>query len=540
VMEKVFKKYKRITMRCVVVILMLTTNIANGQTMDSTIQKLIDVKLIEKNHIKDFKELLNRAETYLYYGERSGADYIAALLQSEFKKLTGSYPSVPIILFDKVKPEADKQEKISQELLNYLTKLKTCGLVTEKQFNEQSEKIKKSSYADTLEFLCDLFNQSRYEEWLRPVRIIRYGEELLSNNVITEQSFEVLKNDANAGKIKSHRQIVDYCKYAWLLDLAKYGDDPAVYLEQIHREIATLLPELNFTNFKYKIEVDSSEKYVAYKLITSIDANGKTYKQRSFISPNRTKENDDYSRKIGDAFHQIFNKILTDNQSLLRLHQIRGNFQYEKEANFGVIALAENQTKMFRYADSYIQVSYENFENTLTSSRIDTAINAYQQIGLLAHLTQSQIDKGKERVQEQENRNCNDVLECFPNVVYSFETKFFDSEDSYATLIREYARISHDRFNPTNITDDFNIREIKKSTLKFSFNGKDYRKVFKSDSRWMDMSFFDFVKSVVADNKLDGQFYDLYADDGIKVIYLTKEQYDYLRTNNRLIFMDKR
>jgi len=531
------------TLLCFVIPFILTANITNGQSMDSTIQKLLDIKLIDQKQVKDFKEYLKHQD------ERNNAACIYGLFQSEFKKLTGhGYSPIGTYLsFGEDKPKSAEQKKINQELSVYLTKLKNCGLVTDKQFNEQSEKIKKNEYVHILQLLPDLSNQSAYEEWLSPDRIVKYGEKLLANNVISEKPLEALKNDVNTGKIKSHYQLIDYCKNALFFDLAKYSNDPSVYLEQIHREVSTLLPELSFTNFKYKIEVDTAESfkdYTSYKVVVSLKVNGKTYKQKSFISPNDIGKDGNYLGKIdGQEFYQIFNKILADNQSPLRLHQIQPNFQYGQGANyqhFGIIALTKNQLDMFRYSSSYIKVSYENFKNTLTSSRIDSAIKAYQQIGLLNHLPQSQVEKAKEKVKEQENRNLNDVLACFPNVIHPFDTELSNLEDPYAELVREYSNISHKEFNPTNISDDFDIEKKRKVSLKFSLNGKDYQRVFKIDNDWIDTEFFDFIKSVVTEHKLNGQFYELYTGgQDASIIYLTQQQYDYLRANKLLVFGDE-
>jgi hypothetical protein len=531
------------TLTCILLSFILVVNITNGQSMDSTIQKLVDIKLINLKQVKDFEEYLKNQD------ENNNAAYIFGLFQAEFKKLTGHgySPLGTYLNFRDEKLKATEHTKINKEISVYLSKLKSCGLVTDKQFNDQSEKIKNNEYVHILQLLPYLANQSAYEEWLSPDRIIKYGNKLLANNVVSEKSFETLKNDINAEKIKSHYQLIDYCKNALFFDLAKYSNDPSIYLEQIHGEVSTLLPELSFTNFKYKIEVDSAESfkdYTSYKVVVSLKANGKTYKQKSFISPKDIGKDGNYLGKIdGQEFYQIFNKILSDNQSPLRLHQIQPNFQYGQPTNyqyFGVIALSKNQLDMFRYSSSYIQVSYEKFKNTLTTSRIDTAIKAYEQIGLLKHLTSTQVEEAKEKMKEQENRNLNDILACFPNVIYSFDTELSNLEDPYAELIRQYSNISQKEFNPTNISDDFDIEKKKKVSLKFIFKDKNYQKTFKTENDWMDADFFTFIKSVVTENKLDGTFYELYTGgQEASIIYLTQLQYDFLKANKLLVFGDE-
>lgn len=510
--------------------------------MDRTLQNILDNKLIKKKQVKDFEDLIKRSEN------KSNAIYIYFLFQIEYKKLTGRFYSEigTHFSFRNEKLKSTEQAKINKELSFYLSKLKNCGLVTDRQFNHQSEKIKTNEYEQIHQLLLDLSNQSAYEEWLSTENIIEYGEKLVANNVVTEKSFEALKKDLNDGKIKSHYQLVDYCKNALFFDLAKYSDDPSVYLEQIHKEVSMLLPELNFKDFNYKVEIDpveSFEDYTSYKVVVSLKANGKTYKQKSYISSNDVCKDGNYLGKINlQEFYQIFNKILVDNESSLRLHQIQANFQYGHPAShqyFGIIALSKDQIDMFGYSSSYIQISYEKFKNALTSSRIDTAIKAYEQIGLLNHLMPTQIENARENAKEQENSNLNDVLMAFPDVINMFDTELGNLEDPYAELIREHKKISHNELNATEVSDDFDIKK-NKVTLKFKIRNKPYSRTFKIENDWIDADFFSFINSVATEENLNGQFYELYTGgQEASIIYLTKEQYDYLRTNKLLVFVDE-
>lgn len=106
--------------------------------------------------------------------------------------------------------------------------------------------------------------------------------------------------------------------------------------------------------------------------------------------------------------------------------------------------------------------------------------------------------------------------------------------------MNELSLISHGSFKPSNITDNFSKPTDKKSTIKFSFNGKDYSKDLKIEDDWIDPSFFDLIKQAVADNKLNGQFYELYTGgQEASLIFLTTDQYEYLRTNKLLVFADQ-
>jgi hypothetical protein len=527
----------------ILTLFILTVSTAKGQTMDKMLQKLMDNKLIEQKQISDFEKLLKRNET------QSNSTYLQTLFQTEFKKLTGEdYLELGVRLnFGNEKPNAVAQTKINEELSLFLLKIKNCSLITDKQFNNQTRKIQKNDYTHILQFLPDLANQSAYEEWLNPDNLLIYSEELFTNKVISEQSFNNLKNEITSGKITSHYQLVDYFKSAIFFDLAKYSNDPSIYLEQIHKEVSRLLPELTFTNFRFKIEVDSAESfndYIAHKVIISFKVNNKTYRQKSFIAPDDIGENGNFLGKIDDQeFYQIFNKILADNQSPYRLHEIKSTYQYgqpKSDQFFGIVALSKDQVKMFRNLDSYIQISYEKFKNSVTSEQIVTAIRGYQQIGLLSHLTESQIVKAKATVSEQENSNFNTVLSAFPDVIHIYGTELGNLKDPYAELIREYKRISHNEFNPTEISDFFDIEKAKNAVVKFKIGNKTYSKTFIINGDWIDMDCFDFISSVVSEQHLSGKFYELYTGgQEASIIYLKNDQYNYLRINKLLVFADE-
>jgi len=132
------------------------------------------------------------------------------------------------------------------------------------------------------------------------------------------------------------------------------------------------------------------------------------------------------------------------------------------------------------------------------------------------------------------------VLMAFPDVILMFDTELGNLEDPYAELIREYRKISHNDFNATEVSDNFDIQKNKKVVVKFKIGSKSYSKAFKIEGDWIDPNFFDFVKSVASENKLKGQFYELYTGgQEASIVYLTKEQYDYLRTNTLLVFGDQ-
>lgn len=375
--------------------------------------------------------------------------------------------------------------------------------------------------------------------------MILFADKLLNTKTTSKENYGKLLKDIKAGAIKDGFQFVGYCDKATIIKESNYPSEPEKYLELIHKDVSKLLPELFFSNFKFQVKLDSTisdKDSKFYDFVVSLKCNGKTYRQKSSYRLYSPSKNQYFGNKIDQQeFYKIFNKILADNQSIYRLHEVKSIPNNAVDwTQFGIIALTKEQADMLHGAGVYFRPSYESFKNTITSKKIETAISEFQKAGLLSHLSADQIKSAIEKVNQQENRNLNDVLQCFPHTIYFFDTELGNLEDPYKEILNELSFISHGSFKPSNITDNFSKPTDKKSTIKFSFNGKDYSKDLKIEDDWIDPSFFDLIKQAVADNKLNGQFYELYTGgQEASLIFLTTDQYEYLRTNKLLVFADQ-
>jgi len=524
----------------ILTLLILTVNFVNGQTMDKTLQKLTDNILIEQKQVKDFEELLKKS------GTKSNATYLYSLFQIEFKKLTGQFYSEigTRLSFGDEKPKPAEQTKINEELTQYLAKLKTCDLIGENQFIHFQSKINSNEFVHSLQLLPSIIEQVALKEHMNPDKLKVFADKLKSKEIVSLM-YDNLITDIQQENLKNPIDFLNYCNKAVVINEQDYPTEPDKYLEHIHKKTASIISELDFENFEFQVVLDSSisdndSKF--YDFIVSLKSNGKKYKQKSHYHLYSPSKNQYYGNKIDQQeYYKIFNKILADLQSPYRLHEVKayqGNAVEWKV--FGIIALTKEQADLLHGGGVYFTPSYESFKNKLTSKKIEQAIEEYKKIGLLSHLTSEQIEKAKEKVSEQENTNLNDVLMAFPIVVYMFDTELGNLEDPYAELIREFKKISHTDFNATEISDNFDIEKKKKVELKFIIGNKLHTKTLKIEDDWIDTEFFSYIKSVVTEQKLKGQFYELYTGgQEASIIYLTKEQYDYLRAKKLLIFGDE-
>jgi hypothetical protein len=520
-------------------LILFTTSFVKGQTQDNTLQKILDHNLIEQKQVKDFKKNQDRIKT------KNSTSYLYGLFQCEYKSLTGNFFSEigSHDIFDNEKLTEKEQKKENQELTEYLIKLKKCDLLTEKLFNEFQKKINANSYSYKLKLLSEITFEAMEADYMAPERLKRFADKL-KNNGIVETQYKQLIAAIDNEKIKTPIDLLFYCTKSVIIDKKNYSGAPENYLELIHKKTAEIMPELAFANFDFKIMENSKmsdDDTKFYDFIVAIQSDGKNYKQNSFYRL-YTPSTDKYSTGGIDSqqYYKIFNKILTDLHSPYRLHEIEVYNDNLDEKTFGIMALTKEQEKALQESESYFRPSYEDFKSKPTSTQIEKVIEEYQKIGLFAHLSPMQLSEAKEKVAAQENSNYNEVLSAFPHMIYWYDTELGNLEDPYAELLKEFSTISNNEFNPTQIINKFDIEKSKKTTLKFKLGTKSYSKVFKIDNDWIDVDFFDFVKSVVTENKLKGQFYELYTGgQDAQVVYFTKEQYDYIRANKLLTFSDE-
>ena len=331
----------------------------------------------------------------------------------------------------------------------------------------------------------------------------------------------------------------DYCKLDRVFDLSKYPDNPAIWLQQIHRDIASMLPGLNFTDFSYTTVPDTSYSIQGNRFKMILTCNGRVYKYTSLpFSTFKKGQTEIHPRDIFiEDFYGIFNKVLTDQQSPFRLHSILftpGKTVADHFRYFALIALTDEQAGIFMKEPcmSYMMVSMDRYDNLLTSARIDSVITGWKRIGLFTHLSSTEISKAIDECEADNLISLNGLLRNFPGVVYSLDSALEHRASlPYADLINHLAQITHGAFSPTEITERVVKNGVK---LQYFHKGKIHYYIFPTANGWLDAKFSAFVKSLAEENDLPGNFYGLRFEDDL--IYLSKQQHDYATEHKLLDF----
>ena len=143
----------------------------------------------------------------------------------------------------------DKNKNKSLRLL--LEKINKAGLLTERVYNYTLTGIDSNHYFAEMQLIGHLAEMSYRLERLSPQKLLPVAEQLHQYGILSDSSFSRLEDDIRNEKIESTLQLNNYFKLDRELDLDKYPDDSNIWLEQMYRDISSILPGLTFTNFSY-------------------------------------------------------------------------------------------------------------------------------------------------------------------------------------------------------------------------------------------------------------------------------------------------
>ena len=497
-----------------------------GQSSSAAIDSLVKFRIITPKQRPVLESVLKR---------KGGASYRVAILGGlDEILLQKAFHIDPRKGFYSFSYKNDNHNKKNQDSINtslrlLLDRIKKAGLLTNRVYNYTVKAIDSNKYFVEAQMVSYLTEMSSRLEWLAPDKLLPVAEQLHKYGIVSDSSFVELKADINDGKIEWAFQLNNYCNHDRIFNVSNYAEDKSIWLEQLHRDIAAMLPGLNFTDFNYTTSTDTASVKSGLpevKFEVSLVCNGRTYKYASTILEITNKDGKLHLTDIDlQTFHRVFNKVLTDEQSPLRLHSFM--FSPSRESSddrqrFALIALTGEQAEIFikNPCMSYMLASMESYDNTITSGRRDSTIMQWKNIGLFAHLSEDEFKNANDAAEAADLFSMDNLLRYFPRVTYSMDSALTSRDHSYASLLHHLGKITHGAFNPTKITQ----KKVKGGVwVRYMSNGKIHSFTFKTDYGWLDARFPVFVKHLGMENNLHGDFYGLpYVD---AVVYLTKQQY---------------
>lgn len=431
-----------------------------------------------------------------------------------------------------------QRQVVREGQYTFLKKIESINLVSK----ETAEKIRKDIETLTIrsnyELVARAYSLTEIEYFLTINKLDKFLKDLLKRKLINDEKYDELVNESKQGKLSLYREVIESIDKMVVIDLNGHREsNQNEVFENIYRKTATCFSALSFDSIAFtfiKNEESSEKDFLVTDAKVSIFKGGSVYTYKSFYDAEYVNKSPDNISVVPEQYYQVFNKMLADQSSPYRLHQV----MLDKNV-FGILPLTKEQFDGLQWSYSgmnngYIQVSYETFSNGLTQRKIMNVLEQYDSIGLFSHLTKTEIDLAKALVYESEINYYSDILSCFKNLVFEIDLEYGVNEGMYKWLTSELSKYSKDVFKPVDIIDTYNYKKRKEFDFGFSLNQTKYQvRLFQEDD-WLDTRFFELIEKAIAESKADGRFYYVYPLDGLRVIFLTDKQHEYLK-NNKLL-----
>ncbi len=378
------------------------------------------------------------------------------------------------------------------------------------------------------------------------------AQKLVDADVMSPAAYELLQHSYKPYELKGKFGLLNFCRDALIFQNADLPAKPALAYPAIFNKISQIISGFHPTNIQASII--SSEENIRFptsllqwdiKLL--FEADGDVYATTFFYEfTHRDSVHQQPGQQtaftVGDAFANGINKWLTDKQSAQRLYfanhpddnDIYGNKQ------FGVILLTEEQFKAWGTFNSDYFMFTQSHDNRFGKKQVDSLYSFYESIGLFSHLTNDEKEKGLQLTRERNITGYADLLASFPKTIIIPEWETANLNDPYGEWIKQIADASRGLFKPENIQDDFGVAMDKKKkncTVSFTASGQAFTRKFKLEDDWLEPGFVDWIKSVLATIKTDGNLYEIFGAEGDSaLIFLTGKQYKSLLENQPELF----
>lgn len=393
-------------------------------------------------------------------------------------------------------------------------------------------------YAAERAFYYENFSTKKAEE-------LKTLQSLKEADVLSAANYKALLSSYQAFEIKAQFEYLPYCNNSVLIDLKNYNDPVAGY-RHIFTQIKTILSNVSFYNLDIQVFIDgfNEENAVRRDLQIKFTENGKVYISKfyyDYINSISTQAADGFTINL-EAF-QCVNRLLVDQGSDYRLYcAVKYDSRYNNFVeSVALILMTENQYNAWNFTDIYHRLfEKQNHNNTFNYDFIESSIVAFEQAGLLSHLTPEEIELGKEKIKEAKIERYADILGCFPQTIVDFDPLHGDDKKPFKSLTEMIIKTSKGVFNVKNITDDFeeNFKnETPLSNFSFELSGKIYQEELYLDDEAYRDKFMQLINRASEENGINGQLYLLAGNFSLGgYLFLTDYQYAYLRDKYATLF----
>jgi hypothetical protein len=409
--------------------------------------------------------------------------------------------------------------RLQEEILDYVRVIGKSGLLNDDGQKGLRYAVENRNIWHRLLLLSALRSELVYQDAIGPLKLQGLAQQLRANGMVAHPEDQEIIRRIDDRSLTDPMDMLEFCQNARRFNAKNYSTDPAIALEKIFNETASLLPDLDFTDFAWEVVEEAQEgKQGGKTLLISLKIGDFTYWQADPLGAELPAATSFSGRLNPRTYYKIFNLALAEQGSLYRLHYVSCQLDKDRgidpNRRFGIIALRESQPEAFRYLGSYYRFSKEDFRNALSRELVGGVIERYFSFGMFSRMTLPEYRKSREFALSNPRMSYEEVLDCFPGV-------FLDLDKTqvlgYADLLDNLADISRGKFTPEAVSNA--------ERFSFEFGGDTWAASLRKYDAGPDQAFFALVDQATA-TLPEGRFYAL--SSGNKYVFLNTEQWDLL------------
>jgi len=383
-----------------------------------------------------------------------------------------------------------------------------------------------------VELLSMAASIAQYSEFMSHERVLLFLEELVDAGVVDAQTLLPWHSPSQKSQPFQHIDVLKACRLSVVLELPLQGAAPDVFLLELHQKTASVLPQLAFQDFSW--EWVPNEQGHPDSICAQLCIGGQYYRMRS------TATLDPTGKQLLDidhhAYFHIFNKALVDQGAPYRLHHVSLPalpFQQPQTglSAWGILALTSIQASVLHQVEPpfftpYLSISDESFLPAIDTPAWKTAFEHFNAIGLFDYLDEETVLACGEQAFQGYLSNYVEFLACFPDMLLFYDGETGITTEPYRHLLTALEHISHHRFMPEDISDEYVPDSTIPFHLSFTLKGKYYSvNLLHSDTAY-DPAFWQIVKRSNVERNPGAGFYNICTDGTSKaIIYLTDLQF---------------
>lgn len=367
-------------------------------------------------------------------------------------------------------------------------------------------------------------------------------DRLVTYQVLSPSQKESLIESYRPFELKHKFDFLPYCRQQQQFNVVHLSADPQLAYSTLMKELFSLIPNFNYQQLTVRVDSTTLPHSAQKGVCISFQSDEITYQHlflQSFKPEHLKKNAGDTVLLINNTFYQGINKWLTDQQSPYRLYFAHQPFPRDpkNKEKFALLLLSQQQFNAWGMSNSDPFIYPESHDNTFTTDHIQHIIQVYDSLGLFSHLSPEELAKAQNGISLSSISRYRHILGTFPRMYANFSWKIVE-KNPYERTLQRFAAISRGVFDPDNIVDNYQRCENEPLWI-FYYKGKSYAKPISCAEGWMLPEGFELIEEALKENQINGRFYACYSwhdGDIIRYLFLTNEQYTYLKQHQPSLF----